>query len=308
MLRTIDQIVRSYGPFEIIIEIAVIWACVYLVLRFLKGTRGAGIVKGFAILVVVITLLFKALGTGTDTFGRLNFIYDHLVGLAAILLIVVFQPELRQFMIRLGHAGFLRGSATQVNRVADAVSEAVELLSKSQFGALIAIERSVGLSGLFEGGERLDALVSGRLLGSIFWPNSPLHDLGVVIRGERIIAANVQFPLAEEGSVPRHHGSRHRAAVGVTLESDCVAVVVSEETGSIALVEQGIVEADIPRERFRELLQARLEGPPRGGGQSGKPKQPEPVRAGTVAKKAAKIASLTERPAAKQTTALAEEA
>ena len=163
MLRTIDQIVRSYGPFEIIIEIAVIWACVYLVLRFLKGTRGAGIVKGFAILGVIITLLFKVLGTGTDTFGRLNFIYDHLVGLAAILLIVVFQPELRQFMIRLGHAGFLRGSATQVNRVVDAVSEAVELLSKSQFGALIAIERSVGLSGLFEGGERLDAVISGRL-------------------------------------------------------------------------------------------------------------------------------------------------
>ena len=229
------------------------------------------------------------------------------MGLAAILLIVVFQPELRQFMIRLGHAGFLRGSATQVNRVADAVSEAVELLSKSQFGALIAIERSVGLSGLFEGGERLDALVGGRLLGSIFWPNSPLHDLGVVIRGDRIIAANVQFPLAEEGSVPRHHGSRHRAAVGVTLESDCVAVVVSEETGSIALVEQGIVEADIPRERFRELLRARLEGSG-GGGQSGKPQQPQPVRAGQIAKKAAKMASLTERPAAKQSAALAKEA
>ena len=304
MLRTIDQIVRSYGPFEIIIEIAVIWACVYLVLRFLKGTRGAGIVKGFAILGVIITLLFKVLGTGTDTFGRLNFIYDHLVGLAAILLIVVFQPELRQFMIRLGHAGFLRGSATQVNRVVDAVSEAVELLSKSQFGALIAIERSVGLSGLFEGGERLDAVISGRLLGSIFWPNSPLHDLGVVIRGDRIIAANVQFPLAEEGSVPRHHGSRHRAAVGVTLESDCVAVVVSEETGSVAIVEQGVVEAEIPRERFRELLQSRLEGRRRDDRSDNTPR-PEPIRAGQIAKKAAKIA---DRPAAKHSATLAEEA
>ncbi|MHC4786383.1 MAG: diadenylate cyclase, partial [Planctomycetota bacterium] len=217
---TINQVVRSYEWFDILIEIAVIWACVYLVVRFLKGTRGAGIVKGIAVALVVLTLLIKVGGRGTEYLGRLNFIYDRFLGLAAILLIVVFQPELRQFMIRLGHARFFRPSASQVHRVTEAVSEAVEMLSKNQFGALIAIERSIGLAGLYEGGARLDAEVSGRLLGSIFWPNSPLHDLGVVIRGDRILAANVQFPLAEEGSVSRLHGSRHRAAVGITLESD----------------------------------------------------------------------------------------
>ncbi|MHC4217165.1 MAG: diadenylate cyclase [Planctomycetota bacterium] len=269
---TINQIVRSYGWFDILIEIAVIWACVYLVVRFLKGTRGAGIVKGIAVALVVLTLLIKVGGHGTDYLGRLNFIYDRFLGLAAILLIVVFQPELRQFMIRLGHARFFRPSASQVHRVADAVSEAVEMLSKNQFGALIAIERSIGLAGLYEGGARLDAEVSGRLLGSVFWPNSPLHDLGVVIRGDRILAANVQFPLAEEGSVSRLHGSRHRAAVGITLESDCIAVVVSEETGAIALVEQGIVQKNVPPARFRELLLRRLEGPP--GGANGLPVPP----------------------------------
>ncbi len=304
MIRTIQQVFfGSYGYFDMIVEIAVIWACVYLVFRFLKGTRGAGIVKGFAVLVVVVTLLIKVFGQTTDTLGRLNFIYDRFLGLIAILLIVVFQPELRQFMIRLGHARFFRQSSTEVNRVVDAVSEAVELLSKSQFGALIAIERSIGLSGLFEGGDRMDAVVSGRLLGSIFWPNSPLHDLGVVIRGHRILAANVQFPLAEEGSVPQHHGSRHRAAVGVTLESDCIAVVVSEETGSIALVEQGVVEANVPLARFRELLQARLEGPP-GGGSSG---TSEPARPARLARPKSPSKKLTSRPAAKQA-ALAEEA
>ena len=285
------------------VEIAVIWACVYLVFRFLKGTRGAGIVKGFALVVVVVTLLIKVFGQNTDTLGRLNFIYDRFLGLFAILLVVVFQPELRQFMIRLGHARFFRQSSTEVTRVVDAVSEAVELLSKSQFGALIAIERSIGLSGLFEGGDRMDAVVSGRLLGSIFWPNSPLHDLGVVIRGHRILAANVQFPLAEEGSVPQHHGSRHRAAVGVTLESDCIAVVVSEETGSIALVEQGVVEANVPLAKFRELLQARLEGPP-GGGSSG---TSEPSRPARLARPKSPSKKLTRRPAARQA-ALAEEA
>ena len=295
MFQAIEQVVRNYSAFDIIIEIAVIWACVYLVVRFLKGTRAAGIVKGFAVLLVVVTLLIKVLGQQTDTLGRLDFIYDRFLGLAAILLIVVFQPELRQFMIRLGHARFFRASTSQVNRVADAVSEAVELLSKNQFGALIAIERSVGLSGLIEGGERLDAEVSGRLLGSIFWPNSPLHDLGVVIRADRILAANVQFPLAEEGSVPREHGSRHRAAVGITLESDCLAVVVSEETGSIALVERGIVEADISRERFCELLTERLAGPPGGGAQApareeAEPAQPRAVAVDTSAKRSAAVA------------------
>jgi diadenylate cyclase len=278
MVRTIEQIFGNYRGFDIVIEIAVIWSCVYLVVRFLKGTRGAGIIKGLALLAVVVTLLIKVLGQTTDMLGRLNFIYDGFLGVAAILLIVVFQPELRQFMIRLGHARFFRQSSTQVQRLVDAVSEAVELLSKSQFGALIAIERSVGLSGLFEGGERIDAEVSARLIGSIFWPNSPLHDLGVVVRGDRLLAANVQFPLAEEGSVPRHHGSRHRAAVGITLESDCIAVVVSEETGSIALVEQGIVEANIPREKFADRLRARLEGAPGGpsGGQTAS--GPAPIR------------------------------
>jgi diadenylate cyclase len=301
---TINQIVRSYGWFDILIEIAVIWACVYLVVRFLKGTRGAGIVKGIAVALVVLTLLIKVGGRGTEYLGRLNFIYDRFLGLAAILLIVVFQPELRQFMIRLGHARFFRPSASQVHRVAEAVSEAVEMLSKNQFGALIAIERSIGLAGLYEGGARLDADVSGRLLGSIFWPNSPLHDLGVVIRGDRILAANVQFPLAEEGSVSRLHGSRHRAAVGITLESDCVAVVVSEETGAIALVEQGIVQKNVPREQFRELLLRRLEGPL--GGPIGIPVPP--LRAADESAEADEKATAVVDGRGKPATALAKEA
>ncbi len=272
MFRTIEQIVRGYGALDIFIEVAVIWTCVYFILRFLKGTRGAGVIKGFAVVVVVITLLFKVMGQGGDTLGRLSFIYEQLVGLAALLLIVVFQPELRQFMIKIGRARFFRPSQSQVSRLVDAVTESVDMLSRSQFGALMAIERSVGLTGIVEGGERIDAEISARLLGSIFWPNSPLHDLGVVIRGDRILRANVQFPLAEEGSVPPNRGSRHRAAVGITLESDCVAVVVSEETGGVSIVDDGVVESDVPLERFREELQSRLAGPLRGS-----PGSPPPV-------------------------------
>ena len=301
MLQTIEQILGN-KPHEILIEIAVIWFCVYLVVRFLRGTRGAGIVKGFAVLAVVVTLLIKLLGQATESLGRLNFIYDRFVGLAAILLIVVFQPELRQFMIRLGHTRIFRATTRHANRVADAVSEAVQFLSKSQFGALIAIERSVGLGGLIEGGERLDAEVTARLLGSIFWPNSPLPDLGVIIRGDRILAANVQFPLAEEGSTLRELGSRHRAAVGITLDSDCLAVVVSEETGAVSIVEQGAVQ-QVPRERFHRELLKRLEAPA-GSFQAPRTAIPAEKPAGKVKRpNAARGATRAGEPPKKETTA-----
>lgn len=262
MLSNLDQLFRGYEPYQVVIELAVIWACVFLVFRFLKGTRGAGIIKGLAVLLVVVTLVIKVLGQESDAFGRLDYIYTKLMAVLAILLIVVFQPELRQAMIRLGQARFFRGTGSGFSKVVDTVSEAVEFLSKSQFGALIAIERGIRLGGLIEGGQMLDAQVNARLLESIFWPNSPLHDLGVVIRGDRVVAANVQFPLAEEGAVPAPLGSRHRAAVGVSLDSDCLVVVISEETGGISIVERGTIEGRIPRDQFKAVLAERLQSTP----------------------------------------------
>lgn len=260
-LRSIEQFFGSYHFFEILLEMAVIWVCVYIAFRFLKGTRGAGVIKGFAVLLVLLTLLLQVLGQATDAFGRLNFFYDKFLGLLTIVLIVVFQPELRQAMVRLGHARWFRGQTAHINRVVEAVDDAVQSLSRYQFGALIAIERSVRLGGLVEGGVPLDAELSSRLLESIFWPNNPLHDLGVVVRGNRIVAASVQFPLAEEGVVRQEYGSRHRAAVGLTLETDCLVVVVSEETGGISIAEAGHVENNIPHDRFRARLAQRLESP-----------------------------------------------
>jgi diadenylate cyclase len=255
------QLIRSYELYQVVIEMAVIWIFVYAVFRFFRGTRGAGIFKGFAILFIVVTLLIRVLGQGTDAFARLNFIYDKFLGLLAIGLIVIFQPELRQAMIRLSHTRQFRGYRSHIREVIEAVSEAAEFLSKNQFGALIAIERSVKLGGLVEGGQALDARVSSRLLESIFWPNSPLHDLGVVIRDNRIVAAGVQFPLAEEGNVPPRAGARHRAAVGLTMESDCLVVIVSEETGGVSIAESGRLEYDIPRDQLESVLHQRLAGP-----------------------------------------------
>ena len=255
-MRGLQQLIQSYELYQVAIELAVIWFCVYVAFRFLRGTRGAGVIKGFVVLLVLLTLLM-----GSDAFGRLNFFYDKFLGLLAIVLIVVFQPELRQAMIRLGRARLFRVSTSQMTQITDAVAEAVDSLSKCQFGALIAIERSVQLGGLVDDGVRLDAEVSARLLEAIFWPNNPLHDLGVVIRGNRIVAASVQFPLVEEGMVPQEFGSRHRAAVGMTVDSDCLVVVVSEETGAISIAEHGTVDPDIPRDQILARLAERLSAP-----------------------------------------------
>lgn len=248
----------SIDLLELVIELALIWVVVYVTVRFLQGTRGAGIVKGFAVLLAAFVLL-QLLGLGTERFARLNFIIDYFVGLVAILLIVIFQPELRQATMRLGQARLLRaGRRDEHEPRIDAIAEAVTFLSRSRFGAIIAIERNIRLGSLIEGGQPLDAKLNPSLLESIFWPNSPLHDLGVVIRGERVLAAGVQFPLAEEGTLPTKYGSRHRAAVGLSAESDCVVIVVSEETGTISLADGGHLESPVAVDKVSEILRRSL--------------------------------------------------
>jgi diadenylate cyclase len=257
------------NPFQndfgaILIELAVIWVGVYLVFRFLQGTRGAGVIRGLGILGVGLILLLLVLER-TDSFNRLELILNNFIGILAVLLIVIFQPELRQAAIRIGQAKFVRGAVGGQDQTVDAIAEAVEFLSRNQFGAIIAIERNVQLGGLVEGGQQIDAIISERLLESIFWPSSPLHDLGVVVRGNRIVAAGVQFPLAEEGSISANFGSRHRAGLGLVMESDCVVVIVSEETGGIAIGVDGGLETRISNDRFKEALLRHLVDTPGGG-------------------------------------------
>ncbi len=247
-------ILLRIDPFELLIELVIIWIVVYATVRFLRGTRGAGVVKGFVVLLVLLVLL-QFLGWGTERFQRLNFLIDYFVGIVAVLLIVIFQPELRQAAIRLGQTRLLHpGRRGQADHRIEAIAQATAFLSQNQFGAIMAIERHVRLGTLVESGQVLDARLNARVLESIFWPNSPLHDLGVIIRGERILAAGVQFPLAEEGSLPTRYGARHRAAVGLSAESDCVVVVVSEETGRISLAANGRLDSPIPIDQFPDAL------------------------------------------------------
>ena len=246
---------------EILIELGVIWLGVYLMFRFLQGTRGAGVIRGLGVLGVILILLWLLL-LNTESFNRLDVIFSRFLEILAFLLIVIFQPELRQAAIRIGQTKFLRGSRTAEDTTITAIAEAADFLSRNQFGAIIAIERNVQLGGLVEGGQHIDAAVSARLIQSIFWPSSPLHDLGVVVRNNRLLAAGVQFPLAEEGSLPSNYGSRHRAALGLATESDCVVVIVSEETGRIGIAVNGAFEMQMNHDELRNRLQELLSSTP----------------------------------------------
>ncbi len=257
-LRLLRDVFGGYGPFELFVELALIWVVVWLILRFLRRSSGAGVIRGFAVLIIVFAIVLRLTGDGSDTLARVRFLSDRVVSLVAIMLVVVFQPELRQAMITLGQAKLFRRGPSSRNAVVDAVSEAADFLAKSQFGAIIVFERSLGLQSLMRNSVPIDANVDPRLLQAIFYPNNPLHDLAVVIRQDRVAAAKVQLPLAPPGLVPSHLGSRHRAAVGVTLDSDCVVVVVSEENGRIRIAEGGELSAPISRERLPDELATRL--------------------------------------------------
>lgn len=257
MRERLQQLIPSGEIVPVAIELAVIWIAVWLVLRFLERTRGAGAMKGLVVVIAVLLLGLRSLGA-SESFARLRYVSEAMLQLVAILAIVVFQPEIRQGMVRLGQALSRRSRRAGIEMAADAVEDAVRTLSRGRIGAIIVIERSVSLEGMAENGIAVDARLDARLLESIFWPNSPLHDLAVVIRGSRIAAASVELPLAETGSLSSAMGSRHRAAVGATTDNDALVVVVSEETGQVRLAEAGRLGDPVPLESLHEELVRRL--------------------------------------------------
>ena len=244
--------ILSYPPHEVLIELALLWIVIYVIFRFLRGTRGARVMKGLALILIIVTLTSRVL-VGENAFERLNLLYSNFLGFVALALVIVFQPELRRGLVRLGEARLFRAGGLRRARVIEEVLESVGYMSKNKIGALIAIERQVGLAGIVEAGTRVDATVSRSLLNTIFWPGSALHDMGVVIRGDRVIAAGVPFPLAEGDFAPEI-GSRHRAAIGLSQEADALIITVSEETGTISVAERGQITRSLSADVLRTML------------------------------------------------------
>jgi diadenylate cyclase len=245
--------INSYPWWQVLIELLIIGAVVYWVISFLQGTRGARLLKGIVVLLITIYVVVRILAA---RFGleRIDFLYRQFLVAAGFAIIVVFQPELRRALMRLGETRLFGDRSRQLHDDIDALVEAATFLSRRKIGAVMAIERDTPLGGLSESATHIDAELTAELIDTIFWPNSPLHDLGVVIAGGRVAYAGVQFPLAESGELEKELGSRHRAAVGMSQESDAVVLVVSEETGDISIAERGQLIRKLTPETLRGLL------------------------------------------------------
>jgi len=226
-------------------------------MRFLRGTRGARLVKGVAVILVsgfiIIRLLPEELG-----WKRIEYLYGNFLLFAFVGVVVALQPELRRVLIQVGQTKLFRGSLDRVQAMIDALLESAAYLSRNKIGAIVAIERSVGLGAIEESGTPIDAELSGGLLNSIFYPGGALHDMGVIVRDGRIAAAACQFPLAESDEVDASLGSRHRAALGLAKDSDAVVLVVSEETGRISVACEGQLYLGLAPDALGDLLSGLL--------------------------------------------------
>jgi diadenylate cyclase len=246
--------VYTYPHIEVLVELALIGFVVYWFVNFLEGTRGERLFRGVIFLVVtgslVLTFLVRHYG-----FERLQYLYSRFLVAILIIAVAAFQPEIRRALIRIGQPKFLWGSSHHLARVIEEIVSAVAECSASRTGAIIVIERQVALGEFISTGVTLEAHVTTELLRTIFYPGTPLHDMAVVIRGDRLVAARVQLPLAETGSHDKMSlGSRHRAAIGISAGSDAIVVVVSEETGIISITENGAMTRNISDSDLRNKL------------------------------------------------------
>lgn len=257
----------AYNPGVVLIELLLIGVVVYTTLRFLQGTRGARLMRGVGVVLVCSFILVRMLAEKYH-WERIEFLYQYFLLAVFLITLIVFQQELRRGLMRIGEKMWFARLFKKVDRTIEPIVLAASALSKKRIGALIAIERFTGLGAITESGVLLDARLSPELLSTIFWPGSALHDMGVVVKQDTVVAAGCQFPLAESGDLDRALGSRHRAAVGLSQESDAVIVLVSEETGTISIAHDGSLERAVEPSALRERLYALL-----GGDRSEKPEE-----------------------------------
>lgn len=241
----------------LIIDIIVVSMISFYIFRFIKQTRAEQIFKGIILILGLVIL--------ANVFNMviLKFILTNFMTYGVVLLIVVFQPELRNVFEKLGRSKivdvFDMDDNIMVKHSISEVVKAVEIMSLKKIGALIVIERVTNVSEVLKEGVSMSSKISSELLQNIFMPRTPLHDGAVVISKTQILAAKCILPLASEVSVPKSLGTRHRAAVGITEISDALVIVVSEETGIISLAEDGKLTRDLTGETLKELLLKKLD-------------------------------------------------
>jgi diadenylate cyclase len=240
------------------IQILLIFLIVFPLLKFLKGMIAGNVLRvlAFALAVVAISIMIV---TQYFRWEALDLVFKGMLAIFVFALLSIFQPELRRGLLKLGRnpvfGAFLKRDSTTLSEVV----RAVRTLAKDKIGALIAIEREIGLGAYIEGGVYLDAEVRNELLDTIFWPGTALHDGAIVIQSDRVAAAACLFPLTDNPDVSKRLGTRHRAAIGLSEETDAIVIVVSEETGQISIAMGGTLMKGLEPEDFEERLRASVQ-------------------------------------------------
>ena len=233
-----------------IIEVGILAFIIYYVLYFLRGTRSANILAGIIIAIILLTFVTENLKLGV-----LNGLLNGLWSIFPLALVIIFQPELRRAFAQIGSRPFARMQRREetINEVVTAVRN----MSNLHIGALIIFQRQIGIRALISNGIMIDAKVSHSLIQTIFHPNTPLHDGGIAIDdNDKLAAAHIIFPLSQSATLSTSLGTRHRAALGITEETDAIAVVVSEETGKISIACRGNLRRNMSPEKLSRYLHA----------------------------------------------------
>ena len=253
MLSSIQSIMPNFRP-EDALDIAIVSYIVYKMIGFIRETRAMQLIRG---LVIIIVAFFVS-----DIFNLylLNWLLKSLFTMGLFAVVVLFQPELRRALEQVGRKNLMNTNSfrnidkNKAVETVDALVSAIDDFSATRTGALIAIERETMLNDIIETGVVVDAEISIRLLGNLFYEGSPLHDGGVIIRGARIYAASCVFPLTEKKNIGRNLGTRHRAGVGLSEVCDALIIIVSEETGVVSIAEDGKIRRFVDLKTIEKML------------------------------------------------------
>jgi len=239
------------------VEIALIYGFLYVVYRFVKGSTGDSALRGVAI---IFTLLLISIYLVADQLGlyRIEKLLEKVVDYLFIAVLVVFAPELRRGLSRLGQNRVFGRLMARRDDVIPRITQSVFRMARGKTGGLIAIERGVGLQNYVERGVELDAILSPELIDTLFYPGTALHDGALIVRGSRVVAAGCLFPLTENPDIAKRLGTRHRAGIGLSEETDAVVIIISEETGKVSLAIKGELQQDLSREQLERGLRDSL--------------------------------------------------
>ncbi|PIP19813.1 MAG: TIGR00159 family protein [Candidatus Omnitrophica bacterium CG08_land_8_20_14_0_20_41_16] len=229
---------------KVILEIAILWFVIYQVILFFEGTRAIQVMRGIVIIIVAF-FVFQRIGL-----DRLDWLFKNFFAISVIAALIIFHPEIRAGLARLGqkHIFTVQLREEELDLMLKEISKAAEDLSRDKIGALIVIEKNDPLNAFAKNGVAIDSMISSELIQAVFTPNNPLHDGGMIIQGGRISSTGCFFPLAQNQDLSRIFGTRHRAAIGLSEETDAIIIVVSEERSDISLVYRGKLYKDLSQE------------------------------------------------------------